>query len=456
MANSMKELWLSVLAALEKRVSNQNYKTWFQPLKFLENDDEKVYLGVPDRFTRDWIKDHGLKDIIQEEFSSLAAKDVIVQLRIIDMPERAAEIEAMHSSEDEYAKTLDSGELSAKEAAKEQGLNPRYTFEQFVVGSSNQLAHAASMNVAENPATAYNPLFLYGGAGLGKTHLLNAIGHRVLKDHRKFRIIYISTETFMNEFILSIRTAGTDEFRNKYRANCDLLLIDDIQFISGKTRTQEEFFHTFNTLFESYKQIVITSDRNPQEIPELEDRLKTRFQWGLIADIQPPEIETRIAILQKKAESEGLDIPDDVALFVASSVKSSIREIEGSLKRLGAMSSMLGVPITLDFAKEELKEIISSGPQISIDDIQKVVCSFFNIKISDLKGKRRHRSISRPRQIAMYLCRTYLKSTFPEIGSKFNKDHSTAISAVQQVSKLIEKDKSVKESIEAIKRQLSI
>ncbi len=452
----MKELWSAVLEAIEKRVSNQNYQTWFKPLKFIESDDNKVYLGVPDRFTRDWIKDHGLKDIVQEEFSSVAAKDVVVQLRIIDMPERAAEVQAMHNAANMPNQPDDSKEMTAIEASKEQGLNPRYTFEQFVVGSSNQLAHAASMNVAENPATAYNPLFIYGGAGLGKTHLLNAIGHRILVDHRKFRIIYTSTETFVNELIHSIRTARTDEFRNKYRSNCDLLLIDDIQFISGKTKTQEEFFHTFNTLFESYKQIVLTSDRNPQEIPELEDRLRTRFQWGLIADIQPPEIETRIAILQKKAESEGLDIPDDVALFVASSVKSSIREIEGSLKRLGAMSSMLGVPITLEFAKEELKEIITSGSPVSIEDVQKAVCAVFNISMSDIKGKRRHRSISRPRQIAMYLCRTYLNSTFPEIGSKFKKDHSTAISAVQQIDKLKDRDQSVKDIIEAIKRQLSL
>jgi chromosomal replication initiator protein len=449
-------IWPMVLAAIEKRVNKQNFKTWFEPLTFIDQNNDMVYLGVPDAFTRDWIKDHGFRDIIQEEYSTVAPQIVKVVLRIIDMPERASELEALHA---EAAKNSFEKPIlrSVEEAAREQGLNPRYTFDHFVVGSSNQLAYAASMNVAENPAKAYNPLFIYGGAGLGKTHLLNAIGHRALQDNLNLKILYTSSETFVNELIHSIRTAKTDSFRNKFRQNCDLLLMDDIQFISGKVRTQEEFFHTFNTLFESYRQIVITSDRYPQEIPELEDRLRTRFQWGLIADIQPPEIETRIAILQKKADIEGLDIPDDVAMFIASSVKSSVREIEGSLKRLGAISSMLGKPITLDFAKDELKDIICSGTPLSIEDVQKSVCSFFNVKISDLKGKRRHRSISRPRQIAMYICRTFVaNSTFPEIGNRFNKDHSTAISAVQHVEQLIKTDPSVREAIEAIKRQLGL
>lgn len=454
----MERIWAEVLGAIETRVSQKNYSTWFQPLKFIECDDDTVYLGVPDRFTRDWIKDHGFKDIIQEELSTQASREMRVVLRVIDMPERAAELKAMHEAVEQPAAIERPAEQrSPSEAARDQGLNPRYTFDQFVVGSSNQLAHAASMNVAENPASAYNPLFIYGGAGLGKTHLLNAIGHRILEDQPGCRIIYISTETFVNELIHSIRTGHTDTFRDKYRSNCDLLLIDDIQFISGKSRTQEEFFHTFNSLFESYRQIVITSDRNPQEITELEDRLRTRFQWGLIADIQPPEIETRIAILQKKADSEGLDIPDDVALFVASSVKSSVREIEGSLKRLGALSSMLGKPITLEFAKEELKDIIGGGNALGIEDVQKAICSFFNVRLTDLKGKRRHRSISRPRQIAMYLCRKYLtNATFPEIGARFNKDHSTVISAVQQVDKLSRTDPSVREAIEAVRRQLGL
>ncbi len=456
----MENLWSEVLDSIEKRVSQKNYQTWVKPLRFIEKENSTIYIGVPDRFTRDWIKDHGMLDIIQDEFSSHAGMVLRVVMRIVDMPEHSSELGAMHeAARIQVAEEQSPSFRTAAEASRERGLNPRYTFDHFVVGSSNQLAYAASMNVAETPASSYNPLFIYGGAGLGKTHLLNAIGHRVLEDRPEFRIIYTSTETFVNEFIYSIRTARPDEFRNKYRFNCDLLLIDDIQFISKKTRTQDEFFHTFNTLFESYRQIVITSDRYPQEIPDLEDRLRTRFQWGLIADIQPPEIETRIAILQNKAETEGLDIPDDVAMFIASSVKSSVREIEGALKRLGAISSMLGKPITLDFAKEELKDTMSGNSPLTIEDVQKAVCTcpLYNIKLSDLKGKRRHRSVSRPRQIAMYICRKYLNnSTFPEIGNRFNKDHSTVINAVQQVEKLIKTDPSVRDAIEVVKRQLGL
>ena len=453
----MENLWSEVLVAIEKRVSQKNYQTWFKPLKFIEQENDTIYIGVPDRFTRDWIKDHGMRDIIQDELSSHTGKGLRVVLRIVDMPGRSLDLEAMHeAAETQLAEGQSSSTRTSDEAAREQGLNPRYTFEQFVVGSSNQLAYAASINAAEDPASAYNPLFIYGGVGLGKTHLLNAIGHRVLKDHPEFRIIYISTETFVNEFIYSIRNGRMDEFRNKYRSNCSLLMIDDIHFISKKTSTQDEFFHTFNTLFESNRQIVITSDRYPQEIPELEDRLRTRFQWGLIADIQPPEIETRIAILQKKAESEDLDIPDDVAMFIASSVRSSVREIEGSLRRLGAISSMLGKPITLDFAKEELKDVLTDGSTFTIEDIQKAVCacSCFSVNLSDLKGKRRSRSISRPRQIAMYICRKYLNNaTFPDIGNRFNKDHSTVINAVQHIEKLIKTDPSVREAVEMVQSE---
>ena len=446
----MEHIWPEVLASIEKRVSQKNFNTWFKTLEFLEGDGDTVFLGVPDRFTRDWINDHGLKDIAQQEFSALASREIRVVLRIIDNKERSQE--PVDRPEDIQSSA---GDVSF-DASKEVGLNPRYHFDDFVVGHSNQLAYAACMNVAENPGTTYNPLFLYGGAGLGKTHLLNALGHQILSERSSARLIYTTTETFVNELINSIRCMTMDKFRNKYRTNCDVLLIDDIQFISKKTRTQEEFFHTFNTLHESRRQIVLTSDSYPQEIPELEDRLRTRFQWGLIADIQPPEIETRIAILQKKAEKEGMDIPDDVAMYVASAVRSNVREIEGSLKRLGAFSSMYGKPITLEFAQDVLRDVLGSTTALSIEDVQKAVASFFNVKPSDLRGSRRHRSISRPRQIAMYICRSHLESSYPEIGSQFNKDHSTPISAYNNVEKLIKTDPSVREAVEAIMRQLGI
>lgn len=458
----MEQLWPAVLAAIEKRVSPKNYVTWFKPLRFIEHEGHTIYLGVPDHFTRDWIKDHGLKDIIQEEFSSLTPEDVRIVLRIVESPTSTVPTEPINSPAPDPippttpTKTDQHPVPDSENAIRNAGLNPRYLFDQFVVGPSNQLAYAAAMSVVENPGTTYNPLFIYGGAGLGKTHLLNAIGHRILKERPNTRLIYISTETFINEFINNIRFMKTDGFRNKYRENCDILLVDDIQFISNKTRTQEEFFHTFNTLYESRRQIVITSDSYPQEIPDLEDRLRTRFQWGLIADIQPPDIETRVAIIQKKAEVDRLDLPDDVAMFIASSVKSNIREIEGSLKRLGAFASMYGKPITLDFAREVLKDTLNTTTHVSIDDVQKAVCSFYNIKVSDIKGPRRHRSISRPRQLAMYICRTYLNSTYPDIGVHFAKDHSTAIAAIRNVEKTVKTDPSVHEALDSIKRQLGL
>ncbi|HOX43704.1 MAG TPA: chromosomal replication initiator protein DnaA [Myxococcota bacterium] len=451
------ELWQSVLEHVERRVSPKNF-TWFKMLNLVELDQGTAYLGVRDRFTRDWISDHGFKDIIQEELSSLLSAEIKVVLRLLEPGERPASEGAPAGAEEPAAPAASPvpAEPRPTEASRVMGLNPRYLFEHFVVGDSNQLAYAASINVAENPGSSYNPLFLYGGAGLGKTHLLNAIGHKILQDRPHTKIIYTTTERFVNEMINSIRSAKMEEFREKYRTNCDLLLIDDIQFISAKSRTQEEFFHTFNTLYESHRQIVITSDSYPQEIPELEDRLRTRFQWGLIADIQPPDIETRIAILQKKAESAGIDIPDDVAMYIASAARSNVREIEGAMKRLAALSSMKGTPITLEFAKGELKEVMSNSSPLSIEDVQKAVCNAFNVKLSDMKSKRRHRSISRPRQIAMYLCRTCLSATYPDIGSHFNKDHSTVITAVTNVDKLIASDPATKEKVEAIRRQLGL
>jgi chromosomal replication initiator protein len=458
------ELWRSVLGHIEQRVSPKNF-TWFKMLSLVELDQDTAYLGVRDRFTRDWISDHGFKDIIQEEFSSLLSNEVKVVLRLLEPAERPAEATSEACEPTPAGEPLPpegdapgepTPEPRPTEASRVMGLNPRYLFEHFVVGDSNQLAYAASINVAENPGSSYNPLFLYGGAGLGKTHLLNAIGHKILQDRPHTKIIYTTTERFVNEMINSIKYAKMEEFREKYRTNCDLLLIDDIQFISHKSRTQEEFFHTFNTLYESHRQIVITSDSYPQEIPELEDRLRTRFQWGLIADIQPPDIETRIAILQKKAESAGIDIPDDVAMYIASAARSNVREIEGAMKRLAALSSMQGTPITLEFAKGVLKEVMSNSSPLSIEDVQKAVCNAFNVKLSDMKSKRRHRSISRPRQIAMYLCRTCLSATYPDIGSHFNKDHSTVITAVTNVEKLISSDPGIKEMVESIRRQLGL
>ncbi len=321
-------------------------------------------------------------------------------------------------------------------------LNPKYTFDSFVIGNSNRFAHAASLAVAESPAKAYNPLFIYGGVGLGKTHLMHAIGHYILNNNPKSQVVYVSSEKFTNELINSIKDDKNVEFRNKYR-NIDILLVDDIQFIAGKERTQEEFFHTFNALYEANKQIIISSDRPPKEIPTLEDRLRSRFEWGLIADIQAPDFETRMAILKKKADVEKLNIPNEVMVYIATKIKSNIRELEGALIRIVAFSSLTNKEISVDLASEALKDIISSKQtrQVTIDIIQEVVANYYNLKIEDLKSARRTRNIAFPRQIAMYLSRKLTDMSLPKIGEEFGgRDHTTVIHAYEKISNNLKKE----------------
>ncbi len=320
-------------------------------------------------------------------------------------------------------------------------LNPKYTFDSFVIGNSNRFAHAASLAVAESPAKAYNPLFIYGGVGLGKTHLMHAIGHYILHNNPKSQVVYVSSEKFTNELINSIKDDKNVEFRNKYR-NIDILLVDDIQFIAGKERTQEEFFHTFNALYEANKQIIISSDRPPKEIPTLEDRLRSRFEWGLIADIQAPDFETRMAILKKKADVEKLNIPNEVMVYIATKIKSNIRELEGALIRIVAFSSLTNKEISVDLASEALKDIISSKQtrQVTIDIIQEVVANYYNLKIEELKSARRTRNIAFPRQIAMYLSRKLTDMSLPKIGEEFGgRDHTTVIHAYEKISNNLKK-----------------
>jgi chromosomal replication initiator protein len=333
-------------------------------------------------------------------------------------------------------------------------LNPRYSFEKFVVSSCNQFAHAAAMAVAEQPSRAYNPLYVYGGVGLGKTHLMQAIGNR-LAARGGARMRYISTEQFMNELINAIRFERTLEFKDRYR-NVDLLLIDDIQFLAGKERTQEEFFHTFNALYDAQKQIVITSDCPPREIPTLEDRLRSRFEWGLIADIQPPDLETKIAILRKKAEAEGAIVPDDVALFIATNSKSNIRELEGSLIRVVAYASISGREVTLELAKDTLKDLlVPDSPAVTVESIQKLVANHFNLKVTELKSKNNSQQISFPRQVAMYLCKQMTECSLPEIGKRFGgKHHSTVIHAIQKIENKRSKEKEFERLVESFVQSL--
>jgi chromosomal replication initiator protein len=443
----MEDLWPKVIDALKQRVGQQNFDIWIKPIHFISREGETVELEVPNRFFKEWISEHyslHIKDVVSL-FTQMPCQ---LQFRI-----RNDKIDG----KDPIPQPLSSHEAQGLRSIQPI-FSPKYTFDHFVVGASNQFAHAACLAVADVPAKNYNPLFIYGGVGLGKTHLLHAIGnhivqHRILPDVRK--LCYISSEEFTNELINSLRYEKMDEFRNKFR-KMDILLIDDIQFIAGKERTQAEFFHTFNSLYEGRKQIVVTSDKFPKDIPNFEERLRSRFEWGLIADIQPPDIETKVAILRKKAETEDIVLPNDVAFFLASQIDSNIRILEGSLIRIGAFASLTKTPIDMQLAKEVLKNIIKPKEEfVSIDLVQKVVSNFFNIKISDLKVKRKYKGYVLPRQIAMYLSRKLTNASLLEIGDKFGgKDHSTVLHSVKKIEEKMSKEDSFKETVENLRSQI--
>jgi chromosomal replication initiator protein len=448
-------VWESVLTAIEKRINHESFTTWFKPITFLGGEGITIHLGVPDRVFEDWILNN-YRDVVEESLEENSLAGYSIRFEVVNEATKTEDgkglgfkitnrREPLSKSEHvpplpAQTPTLQSALAIAHLADAEVldlPLNQKYTFETFVVGSCNQFAHAASLAVADSPSKTYNPLYIYGGVGLGKTHLMCAIGHRVKEQNRHLRLMYISAEKFMNELINAIRYDQTMVFREKYRS-IDVLLIDDIQFIAGKERTQEEFFHTFNALYDGQKQIVISSDCPPREIPTLEERLHSRFEWGLIADIQPPDLETKIAILRKKAESEKIDLPDNVALFMAGKIKSNIRELEGSLVRLTALSSLKGASINLMLAQEALKNIVEEEERaITIETIQKVVADFYNLKVADLKSKTNSRNIAVPRQIAMYLCKQLTKASLPEIGREFGgKHHTTVLHSINKINDL--------------------
>ena len=435
----MDDIWSTVLEQLEKKLSAKNFETWIKPIHVKEIDQHKIRLEVPSKFFRDWITEHYLSTI---ETSLKGIYPELVNVAI-----------TVNSSLQDTG-THDHPNTPRK-AAKTSTLITKYTFDNFIVGSSNQLAHAACLAVATQPGENYNPLFIYGGVGLGKTHLVNAIGHRIRERGDNQRVIYLTSEAFMNELIGSLRRDRMDEFKNRFRT-IDVLIVDDIQFLAGKERTQEEFFHTFNSLHENRKQIVITSDKFPKEIPDLEDRLRNRFEWGLIADIQPPDLETRIAILGKKAEAEGIDLPESVAIFLGTHIRSNVRELEGSLTRLGAFSSLTKNDITIELAQEVLQNTLSqTAKKVTIENIQKTICEHFNIKITELKSKSRAKSVALPRQVAMYLCRKYTNTSFPVIGYKFGgRDHSTVIHASKIIEQRIRDDPSMQATVERLERDL--
>ena len=436
------KVWEEILLLIENRMSKQGYDTWFSQSKLLSIDGNRLLIEVPSKFHRDWIKEHHWSTVTEVIREVTKRDDMDIEFFV---QPKAAKKATRHAKEEK------------KEGREEKiGLfEKKYTFNNFVVGPSNQFAHAAAKAVADAPGRAYNPLFIYSGVGLGKTHLINAIGHHIQGKSPRMKVAYLSSEQFTNELINRMSHQRMEEFRQKYR-NMDVLLIDDIQFIAGKERTQEEFFHTFNALYEAQKQIVLTSDRQPKEIPDIEERLRSRFESGLISDIQPPDLETRIAILRKKADFWSIRLPDDVAHFLASMMKSNIRELEGGLVKLGAVSSLTNTEITQELAKNELKYLIDSREKtITNDLIQKAVAESFGVKISDLKSKRRTKAVVLPRQVAMYLCRNLANSSLPEIGNFFGgRDHSTVIHACKVIEEKKEKDPDLKAKIEMLIRQI--
>ena len=444
-------LWEKTIKIIKEKVSQHNFDTWIRPIQISALDGEFVQLRVPNRFFRDWLIDNYLP-LIREALKSEAGIPFQVDFVIDQENNQIHDVESI------------SGDASSEKSAPKRpprpransSLNSNYSFDRFVVGASNQFAHAASVAVAEQPAKNYNPLFIYGGVGLGKTHLLNAIGLKTLKLFPELNVVYVSAEIFMNELINSIRYDKMPKFREKFR-NIDCLLIDDIQFIAGKERTQEEFFHTFNTLHDAGKQIVVTSDKFPKDIPNLEGRLRSRFEWGLIADIQPPEIETRIAILEKKAQENHISLPTNVSHYLASQADSNIRELEGYLVRIAAYSSLTGRPIDLDLVKSVLKQLFRKEEKkdITIEEIIKTVGSFFNIKISEIKSQKKNKNLVLARQVCMFLARELTSSSFPDIGEKIgNRDHSTVIYAHNKIRKTLGVDAALRDSVKKIEELL--
>lgn len=432
MPSQVEDIWQRTLQAMEGEILRPSFETWLKNTTPVALYGNTLVISVPTDFAREWIEQR-YAPVLKRTVSAIMDRDITLKFIVpTDSPAPA-------STEEQTAAVPPAAPSQATPPPPTdygKPLNPKYTFDTFVVGNSCRFAHAAALAVAEAPAKAYNPYFVYGGVGLGKTHLMQAIGHYVLQKNPGARVVYVSTETLANEFIDSLRDSKMAEFKNKYRS-VDVLLVDDVQFLAGKERTQEEFFHTFNALHEANKQIVLSSDRPPKEIPTLEDRLRSRFEWGLIADIQPPDLETRIAILRKKADLDRLTIPDDVLIYIAERIDSNIRELEGALIRIVAYASLISSPLTVELAADALRDILPPVKQkpISIDLIQRVVAEYYSLDLSDFTAKKRTRSVAFPRQIAMFLCRELTDASLPKIGEAFGgRDHTTVIHAHDKIA----------------------
>lgn len=454
--SSTQSLWISVLDSLKQSLSQESFETWFKPIRCSRVENLTVHLSIPNRFYADWIGSHFLPLIIE-----CLCQQTQKQGWRLNWEVDASLAEPAAAPKHETQKGI--GERRGAPRVEKSvdntfPLNPKYEFKNFVVGPSNELAYAAAVASAAKPGRRYNPLFIYGGTGLGKTHLVNAIGHRIQYDHPQAKIVYVSAERFTNEFIHALQNQSIHAFRNRYRQHCDVLLVDDIQFLAGRIQTQEEFFHTFNALYQLDNQIVVTSDAGPHEIQEMEGRLVSRFQSGLVADVQIPELDTRIAILKKKAEQEQIDLPDEGATYLAQAIKSNIRELEGTLIRLAAKAELQRRPLDFQFVRECVSVVtLPKEYLVSVDDIQKAVCEYYHIRLIDLKSAKRQRSISLPRMVAMYLCRRALNTSYPELGLRFGgKDHTTALSAVRRITAMCGHDESLSSAIHNIQQRLGL
>ncbi|MEZ4399106.1 MAG: chromosomal replication initiator protein DnaA [Kofleriaceae bacterium] len=457
---ALHDLWETALARMATKVSPQNFDMWLRPIEFVSDDAGTLQLRAPNSYVRLWFESNYLETIL-DEIRTVSGVPIRVEF-VADRPAAAPRVTTDEPAADvepavaEAAPVASPGPASDLTGWRTAPLNPRYSFDTFVAGPSNQLAFAASQAAGSAFPPKYNPVFICGGVGLGKTHLLHAIGHTQLGLRPDARIAYISSERFMNEYVNAIRAGKMQEFRTRYREGIDVLLVDDVQFLAGKDGTQDEFFHTFNALHDNHKQIVLTADRKPHEIADIADRLRTRFAWGLLADIEPPELEVRIAILRKKALVEAIPLPDDVAMFIATSIKSNVRELEGALIRLAAYASLSKRDIDLAFAQETLGGSLARPREhITCETVIKAVAAYYGVKAADLKSERRHRSIAGPRAVAMYLARQHTKDSYPDLGRGFGgKHHTTVISAVEKITSKLGDDPGLRGEIHAIEATL--
>ncbi len=444
----MTDIWTDALAGLRPRLGTETYELWLRPMVMVDAMPGLLRLRAPSLFMKEWFENHYREAVLQEILSRTHERYTIE----VDVAEDAAPIV-------EFVAPSAPAPIpaSTRRASAPIGLSERYRFGTFIKGASNELAASAAHAVAEEPGKRFNPLFIYGGVGLGKTHLLHAVGHALHHARPELRIVYLSAERFMNEFISAVRFNECDQFRKRYREDCDVLLVDDIQFIAGRDRTMDEFFHVFNALYESSKQIMVTADRTPSDMQGMEERITSRLNWGLVADIKPPDLETRVAILRQKAEDERIAIANDVAVYLATLVRSNVRELEGALVRVSTFAALKGVPITQDFVRDVLGDTAAPrmATQLTVEAIQKAVCGYFSVRVTDLKGQRRHKGIARPRMIAMYLSRELTGSSYPEIGLRFGgKDHSTVINACRRMAEIQTTDPELRGIIESLRHQL--